>query len=299
METKVCQHYIQGRCRYGDKCRKLHPKDGVFTAPVVDKSAAPVIEGLLPIPIAVENRISRENGRQRNPEKRQQRRRIKKNTESFEPNNVPADMRVLFEVRQSNGKTGLNMQTRDVIVVPNLFGDSSDYGIYHRLLDEIQNCGLKEDEIWKLWHGDTHLIADDRARIDYKKRCPTFNYVVDVLRNYFNMDVKATRLNWYRNSDEWKPFHHDASAVDPKKAEIQNFTVGVSFGATRSVEFEDAKNHPETRQRINFELKNGTTYAFTRDINTNWRHGIPQTREVSPLGRISIICWGSVDQKEA
>ena len=33
------------------------------------------------------------------------------------------------------------------------------------------------------------------------------------MTEYFKMDVKATRFNWYRNSSEWKPFHHDAAAV--------------------------------------------------------------------------------------
>jgi hypothetical protein len=41
------------------------------------------------------------------------------------------------------------------------------------------------------------------------------------------MDIKATRFNWYRNSDHWKPFHHDAAAVKPEKALTQNFTVAV------------------------------------------------------------------------
>ena len=30
----------------------------------------------------------------------------------------------------------------------------------------------------------------------------------------FNSHVlQATRLNWYRDSSEWKPFHHDAAAI--------------------------------------------------------------------------------------
>jgi hypothetical protein len=38
------------------------------------------------------------------------------------------------------------------------------------------------------------------------------------------------RFNWYRDLKEWKPYHHDAAAVDPRKAKTQNFTVGISFG---------------------------------------------------------------------
>ena len=32
-----------------------------------------------------------------------------------------------------------------------------------------------------------------------------------------SMHVEATRLNWYRDSSEWKPFHHDAAALKPDK----------------------------------------------------------------------------------
>ena len=55
------------------------------------------------------------------------------------------------------------------------------------------------------------------------------------------MNVQATRLNWYRDTNEWKPFHHDAAAVKPDKARTQNMTVAVSFGAERDAAFEHAK----------------------------------------------------------
>ena len=57
----------------------------------------------------------------------------------------------------------------------------------------------------------SHVIADDKR--NWKEACPTFTYVVDRIKNYFDMDIKATRFNWYRNTSEWKPFHHDAAAM--------------------------------------------------------------------------------------
>ena len=53
------------------------------------------------------------------------------------------------------------------------------------------------------------------------------------MAGYFDMDVQATRFNWYRDSSEWKPFHHDAAALKEKFARTQNFTLAVSFGAER------------------------------------------------------------------
>ena len=41
--------------------------------------------------------------------------------------------------------------------------------------------------------------------------------VLDKLADYFKMDIKATRFNWYRDSNDWKPFHHDAAALDKQK----------------------------------------------------------------------------------
>ena len=129
--------------------------------------------------------------------------------------------------------------TRDVVLVNDIFGDVNDLSIYNRLLDEIKNCGVESQKLWQLWHGDSHVIADDSKA--WKEKCPTFSWVVETMAAYFDMDVKATRLNWYRNSEEWKPFHHDAAAMKEKFAKSQNFTLGVSFGAEREAAFEHAK----------------------------------------------------------
>ena len=118
--------------------------------------------------------------------------------------------------------------TRDVIIVSDLFCSPSDLSLYTKLLEELQTSGVPEHQLWKLWHGDSHLIADDKR--NWKQLCPTFTYVVDRMREYFDMDIKATRFNWYRNTAEWKPFHHDAAAMKPDKARTQNFTAAVSFG---------------------------------------------------------------------
>jgi hypothetical protein len=124
-------------------------------------------------------------------------------------------------------------------MVNDLFGDPNDLTIYHKLLDEMENSGVDVQRLWQLWHGDSHLIADDKKA--WKDKCPTFHNVVETMSNYFNMDVKATRFNWYRDSSEWKPFHHDAAAIKEKYARTQNFTVGVSFGAERDAAFEHAQ----------------------------------------------------------
>ena len=118
--------------------------------------------------------------------------------------------------------------------------------------------------------------------------------VLDRLAAYFSMDVKATRLNWYRDSKEWKPFHHDAAAMKADRARTQNFTAAVSFGMEREAAFEHAK----TKTVISMPQPNGTIYTFGKDVNIMWRHGITQVppEKYSDQGRISIIAWGWIEQ---
>lgn len=102
--------------------------------------------------------------------------------------------------------------------------------------------------------------------------------VPPLLNSYYRLKCilffLATRLNWYRDSKEWKPFHHDAAALKPDKAKTQNLTVAVSFGAERDAAFE----HATTKTVISMPQPNGTIYVFAKDVNIIWRHGILQVR---------------------
>ena len=213
-----------------------------------------------------------------------------KNTESFEPSFKPPDMRVVIG-NSSDLQLNKTLQGNDVMIVPNLFNDEN---IYDNLLKEIEESGVDLNELWKVWHGDSHLIADDH--IDWKTKCPQFNNIINKINTYFEIDIKATRFNLYKNSDHWKPYHHDAAAVKPHIAKKQNLTVGISFGAEREISFEHAK----TKTIVSFPLENGSVYAFGKDINIIWKHGIPQLppENYSDKGRISIIAWGKAKQIE-
>ena len=144
----------------------------------------------------------------------------KKNTETFKPSHDPSEMRILFSAGVS--KYSRQIQTRDVIFVPDLFCEAGDLSVYHRLHSELADSGLTPHQIWSSWHGDSHLIANDRT--EWSSHCPTFHLVLDKIRDYFHLDISATRLNWYRDSSEWKPFHHDAAAIKEDKARQSNLT---------------------------------------------------------------------------
>lgn len=216
----------------------------------------------------------------------------KKNTECFEPMIKPVDMRVVYD--NSNLKNSVELTTRDVLLAPNVFSDFKSGEIYQKLLNEIDTCNIPKDKLLKMWHGNdkiegTHLIADDKTK--WKEECPTFKLVIDRISSFFNMDIQATRFNWYKDTSQWKPFHFDAAAVKPEKADVQNFTVAVSFGVTRDAAFE----HADTKSVISMPQRDGCIYAFAKDTNIIWRHGILQDNQLKEEGRISIIAWGWVD----
>ncbi len=207
-----------------------------------------------------------------------------KNTTDFKPSHNPVDMRIM--IHTDGDKYKMPVSSNDIILVKNLFPSNDD--IYNKLNQEINQSMINTDELWKSWHGDTHYIADDN--LNWKQKCPTFNLVLDKIASFFNMEIKATRLNYYSDSKEWKPFHHDAAAVKQDKAATQNFTVAVSFGLEREVAFQHAKNGTV----ISFPAENGSVYVFSKDVNIIWKHGIRQMSEdnYSSQGRFSIIAWG-------
>ena len=47
-----------------------------------------------------------------------------------------------------------------------------------------------------------------------------------------DVDVFASRLNFYRDGTDWKPFHHDSHAYDHRTGIKEDFTMGASFGAS-------------------------------------------------------------------
>lgn len=253
---QLCRDFQRGTCRRGSACRFLHPGAGAGAG--ADAGA----------------------GRAR---------AHARNTQSFEPLSRPVDLRAVLALEGPGQRIQDRFTTRDVILAPSLFADFEPGKIFRMLVDEVETCGVPQDRLLKMWHGDSHLIADDHTH--WKENAPTFSMVIARLAASFGMDVQATRFNWYRDTGQWKPFHHDAAAVKPEKAEVQNFTVAASFGATREAAFE----HARRGTILSFPQRDGEVYAFTRDTNVIWRHGILREPEVRPEGRISIIAWGWVD----
>ena len=271
----VCFYFWKnGSCKFGVECKKSH--EFIYN-------------------INKKDNVNNKNKIVKNKDKYNKKK--VKNTECFVPMDKDlVDLRVVLDLRSNLNKNDSFplLTSRDLLLSPNLFSDFSEFEIYNKLVSEIQNCGISENELLKMWHGNdkidgTHLIADDH--LNWKEHCPTFNMIIQRLKNSFKMDIKATRFNWYRDPKHWKAFHHDSSYINPNKALTQNFTVAISFGATKDAAFEHAK----TKTVISSPQPDSTVYSFTNDTNGIWRHGILQDKREQELGRISIIAWGWID----
>jgi hypothetical protein len=260
----VCKFYVDGKCN-NKNCRYKHV-DNICKQYFFNKSCSN-INCIYDHSYTINNNNNNNNYK-------------KKNTETFVPNYNEPDMRVLYNkmITKSN----------EVAIFPEFFKDNSDNHIFKNLLNEIDN------NIFKRWHGDTHLIADDSY--NWKLSAPAFAHIIDTIGWKCSTEISATRFNYYPNNDDWKPYHHDAAAIKEDKKETQNVTIGISFGDTREISFESAKqNNKNLRNIVNFPLDTGTLYVFGNEINSNWRHGIPPIKNLdtnSNNGRISIIIWG-------
>lgn len=133
-----------------------------------------------------------------------------RNTESFDPAStlVRPDLRI--HVGSNTTKTfDRPLKHDDVVIVPELFGPQDDWSLYYKLVQEmraLQESGAKGTE-WISWHEGAHLICKN------PKGSQTFNVVIDRLCDYFNIKKQSigTRFNWYKDSSDWKPFHHDSA----------------------------------------------------------------------------------------
>eukprot|EP00483_Globobulimina_turgida_P005778 UN05788 len=115
----------------------------------------------------------------------------------------------------------------------------------------------------------------------------TFNMIIEYIATYFDMDVFASRLNYYRNGIDWKPYHHDSHAYLKSKNTKEDFTIGVSFGYERVLSFK----HVKTQILFDIPQRNGDCFAFNSIVNTKYQHAILKGN-ANYDERFSIIAWG-------
>eukprot|EP00959_Pyramimonas_sp_CCMP1952_P245700 5134961-Pyramimonas_sp.AAC.1 len=164
----------------------------------------------------------------------------------------------------------------ECIYLPSFVCPKDDFSLMQSLLTDLAQEGREGMIDWS-----KHLKFENP---DFS---PTFQKLIQDLDSYFDVEIFATRLNFYRDGSDWKPFHHDSHAYG-NGGKKEDFTLGASFGASRELEF----LHPQSGQKFAFPQNNGDIFAFTSEVNKRFQHGVPKARKTNVGPRFSVIAWG-------
>jgi hypothetical protein len=159
--------------------------------------------------------------------------------------------------------------------------EENDYQTLERLANDLDR-NAKEEEGMINW--SKHLKQENPEFSE------TFRTIVERMAEYFDVDVFATRLNFYRDGSDWKPYHHDSHAFGAN-GHKEDFTMGASFGAPRALSF----LHEPSASSFEFPQKNGDVFAFSSEVNAAMKHGVPQLsgqEQFENNPRFSVIAWG-------
>lgn len=198
----------------------------------------------------------------------------------------------ISNVAPAIGASGLpEFSPEDAFCIPEFMCAHGDLSLMHQLQSE-----LPEGKDFSDWHGARHMgmhfEGSDVSALRLDSAPRVLRETVGKLEVAFGIRASAARLNLYRSSADWKPFHADRGADNEGVPQV---TVGLSLGATRELSF----SHWQTGLIASFPQNNGDVFAFTPELNRVFVHGVPKVggrREPdanSDGPRISLILWGS------
>jgi hypothetical protein len=163
------------------------------------------------------------------------------------------------------------------IYLPNLISNKNDLTLFNNLYNEIFE------------YSDNLLEWSKHYKIENPTISKTFNNIVKCLEKYFNIQVLATRLNYYTQND-YKPLHHDSHAYTNGLKE--DITIGLSLGDSRSLSFK----HVESDNIFYFPQNNGDVFSFDHLTNIKFMHGVPKLKDIKIENkRFSVILWGKTN----
>lgn len=155
----------------------------------------------------------------------------------------------------------------------NYLCENNDFTIFNKLKNELDES--------KIVNWSKH------KKLENPKDLPTFNEIINKLSKDFNIKISETRLNYYKDGQDYKPFHQDRNAFYNNKNE---YTLGASFGCPRKLDFK----HIDSDKIFSFPQNNGDIFGFTTEINKLFMHGVPKSNSnyINNGERFSIIIWG-------
>eukprot|EP00796_Vickermania_ingenoplastis_P010853 gene10853-7519_t len=171
----------------------------------------------------------------------------------------------------------------NAVYIRNFLCPAKDRTFYDQLKAElVEATGASMSLDGGLIEWSKHQVFENPSNLSN-----TFNEIIDMLSEYFDLDVYATRLNYYRDGTQWKPQHHDSHAYGDR-SEREDFTAGLTLGSDRGLLFV----HVESGQEFMFPQNNGDCFAFTGEVNKLFTHGVPRANSSQVGDRFSIIAWG-------
>ncbi|CAD7925759.1 unnamed protein product [Amoebophrya sp. A25] len=168
---------------------------------------------------------------------------------------------------------------------------------------------LKELQFQQMWmSGGTRLHRPSQVGSQRLfDESPTYRRIVRFLVRKFRLsDPIRSIINLYRSGDDSTSLHRDQYFGGT------NFTCGVSFGATRHLEFLQETDYQAQGasaanisaissrggasknaggKRFIFPQHNGDIFAFSDVLNSRWRHSVPKEKNAGP--RISLVLFCS------
>ena len=173
----------------------------------------------------------------------------------------------------ANLNRGIGLLSEGAYYYPHCVCSEKDLTLFTQILMELE----KADE-FKLIEWSKHY------KVENPKFSQTFNQLIEKVAKIFNLSVCETRLNYYKDHNDWKPLHHDSHAYSNMVRE--DFTIGISIGGSRELSFV----HENSGNGFKFPQKNGDVFAFDSNVNKEFLHGITKGSHNS-APRLSLIAW--------
>ncbi len=87
-----------------------------------------------------------------------------------------------------------------------------------------------------------------------------------------NQKFNSVLLNFYRDGKDSMSWHAD----DEKELGVNPMIASVNFGATRTFQL----RHIQTKEKISFELTNGSLLIMQGEMQHFWQHQVPKTSKM-------------------
>ena len=168
----------------------------------------------------------------------------------------------------------------EAIYLPEFHCGKTDFALLAGLAKDMETHELASE-------GGGMVNCSKHLKHENPEFSQTFARIVHAMSEYLDVEVYATRLNFYRDGTDWKPFHHDSHAFGGREKR-EDFTMGASFGGERELTF----LHEPSGTQFSFPQRNGDVFAFTTQVNKRFKHGVPKLTRGIGGPRFSIIAWG-------